>query len=822
MNFTIVTQVGAESRPLLVSSKVGDRFYNIKELLGTSTNLGGTNIYVDSAEGFDLPFLVSEDEDDTQDISKVYSILLDYKFDAPDSFLGEISSALDGFFTVSDLKSLERCFKEFDSYIGGNVIKIKIPVSWWLNIKRTSELVDSVNSSSSISQVYVEGENKTLHMKDATDEFFIRIPSYDELGIQMSGLPSFRSIYDPYAGSYIEDPAEVKREEARTRSLYIPPLKRVDFKSHLRGNFRMEDVIGDPQNNTDELFENEVRYYNGLKSLMDYSIQRENPNHTLEDCIEAHIPSIIVKDYITNVALMGVFQNWFHTGFVPTSLDQELTTGYDEDSDDASDESGDLMSNRKFIIGAESLDDFCDAAGVVENLITKLTYLDVYASIKMAIMLNRFGSRKPTRIPLGNNSYLDMNTFKIVTGSGNYSATEVQEDEDGNNLTPIGLINMTDALTCAKYIKANKITCPAISMPVGLICRRSYKGVNDYHTVLLSFIDLFKLYQEGNPNCKVVGITFKDNNLEFDQEVFKDISNGSFELKSLCSLVNTDPTQSYQYLCYSDFQDAFFEKDWFDRKISVLSLINEYYSLSDLDQLDMYSYDSPEELDYRVKETLLPPKGVISRNMVRSLLPVFIKASCLYEEDTMKGVEKTSIETFTYFKKAMEYLAFTGGDNSVSSSDSNMATINSFGSRLNKEDGYDMNSKTIINTNLEGGVFYKIFIEKDFFNKVKEKFPGIQALDVHTNKAHPDKEFIVVGHLSKGESDYTLINPNKVDFKASGAISGLTLGVVFSNTMKKIARDKDAIYKYSDVDSVIYYANLLNAFTVAAFSNLGW
>lgn len=822
MNFTIITQVGAESRPLLVASKIGDRFYNIKELLGTSTNLGGTNVYVDSADGFDLPFLVSEDEDDTQDISKVYSILVDYKYDAPDSFLAEISSALEGFFTVEDLKSLERCFKEFDSYMSGNVIKIKIPVSWWLNIKRTSELVDSVNSSSDISQVYVEGENKTLYMKEATDEFFIRIPSYDELGIQMSGLPSFRTIYDPYAGSYIDDPAEVRREEARTHSLYVPPLKRLDFKSYLAGNYKMEDVIGNPSNNTDQLFDNEIRYYNGLKSLMDYAIQRENPNNTLEDCIEAHIPSIIVKDYITNVALMGIYQNWFHTGFVPTSLDQEITTGYDEDFDDTTNDSGDVFSNRKFIAGAESLPDFCDAASVIENLINKLTYTDVYASIKIAIMLNRFGSRKPTRIPLGNNSYLDMNIFKIVTGSGNYSATEVEVDEKGNNLTPIGLINMTDALTCSKYIKVNNVTCPSISMPVGLICRRYYKGVDEFHTILISFIDLYKLYEEGNPNCKVNGITFENKNLEFDKDVFEDISHETFELKSLCSLVNTDPTQSYQYLCYSDFQDAFFEKDWFDRKLSVLSLINEYFSLGDLDQLDMYSYDNPEELEYRIKETLLPPKGVISRNIVRYLVPIFLKASSLYEEDTLHGKELTSIDTFNYFKKAMEYLDYVGSFGKGKTLNSDMVTMNSFGSKITKEDEYDMNSKSIINTDLEGKVFYKIFIEKDFFNKAKEKFPGIQALDVHTSKAHPDKEFIIVGYLAKGESDYTLINPSKNDVKASGAISGLTLGVVFSNTMKKIAKDKDLIYKYSDVDAVIYYANLLNSFTVAAFSNLGW
>ncbi|MGL4949813.1 MAG: hypothetical protein ACRC5M_05480, partial [Anaeroplasmataceae bacterium] len=320
------------------------------------------------------------------------------------------------------------------------------------------------------------------------------------------------------------------------------------------------------------------------------------------------------------------------------------------------------------------------------------------------------------------------------------------------------------------------------------------------------------------------------------------LDNNKISLKDVVANVSSCADNSTMYHTYSSFQDAFFAKDCFNKDTSILNLLDKYYSMSDLNNLDLYSYHSITELDEHISLYSMPPRIFIESNIMKYVIPVINKVNSSSEESVMKGFDITPSDVINLFNTSMISLDFIGEFGQgvslkVEEKKSQMEPVNSFTQQtttttttntVDREVSSQSTSEMLILNDMTGYKFYKIFIPKSRVSAVKEKYNLLQELDIivhnitQPNETLSTVENVVVGYMAiKDKQDpCILINPKENITNFSGILPASKLGVVFSNTIKLLSKDKAPKYRYTDAEAAVYYANFMNAYISIALENM--
>lgn len=814
MNFTINTELGQKPRTLVVATEVDNRIYNIKEILGSAhlTN----NIFLSSDDGVKFPFLICEEPQYNKDITSLYKLAEKMEFKLEGDMRTTIINKLSQIFTAEQVDALFVACKEFKSYLDGDRVQIKMEPTWFTNYELTAQLVDECNNSGKAKNIYIEGENKTLFREEPEDEFFLRVPSYEELAIDYVAPPNFATIEKPYP---------------------IAELASIDYRKYLPADYPIEYVLGNAENNTLEIQPNEERYRNALRALMDYAIQKERPEVPLEQCIKDNIGSKIVIEYIKSIAQAGAGINWRHTGMVPLDVEVILCGGVSEydDSPSSDDETADMgveYGTGTFPMEVQNQPGWKNAMTYIEQVMDIIASKDLYGIIDFAIMMFRFGSQKPTRIPLGTGKWLDLNSMTIMGSSGNYSSTEIKEDAEGNNLIPIGSIVMQDYMSDNAYIEAKGIKSRNIALPVGILCKREYVNTEEYQRVCVSYIDLIKAYENNEPMCKIKGIRIVDGEIEMDDDVANTLNTSSVPLRDIINRVDGDTNGVFCFYHYQGFVDAFFAKQCFDKKLSVLKIWNENYSSQNLSQLDSFGYDTIEELDANTVAFQIPPRECIQLNMARYLIPILCKVNDMCEKAVMtNGVEPGVQQIIYMFKVVCDSMGFLGVFGQGATIDTpKIQTSNSFNNIVESSKPVEVKEEKpvvggadlFINSNIDGYNISKIYLTEEIYNAVKAECDAdgtkLNVLDVvvKESKVNPgvSQKMYVIGYVAVHPTDKKapkiLLSPDKAYPGASRVMNTLTLVRAFSADIRKVLLGGTPPYLFDSSESGVYYCKVLD------------
>lgn len=815
MNYLVNTTLGQKERTLVLGIKNGNKMFNIMEILGSNIT---NSVLLDVDEGIDFPFLIPKDKNNSGenlDITALYKIFSNAKFDVKEDVMKALCQKLSSLFSEEDVRGLLKLSKDFYEYITADSIKtvIKFPSSYYAKYDEVKAMVDKINSSGEAKPIYIEGENKTLFMTTPESELFIRVPSYEELTIGETNFPNPKDIFYPYP----KDKMKV--------------LTGLNYKRGISKETPIEYVIGNIENNEMDIQDNERRYYNALVALMDYGIEKERPNVSLEECKKNKIGSQVVRDYLIDLILLGAYMNWLHTGGVPINLASMLCEGDDdEDSEDFEVDTNTDSSEGKRTFYSEVAYGgvFKDYQAYLEDKMANSVFVeDPYALIDIAIRMLRWGDRKPSRIKLPDNTWLDLNSFTLVESSGNFSNSEIYIDDEGNNLFPIGVITMTDYMSSRDYIARNHIKTPSIDMPVGILCLRKFCGTDETQIIAMSFIDVIKAYENNETSCKIKGMRLVNNQFEFTEQFEESLKNQDLPIKEIVSTIKSDTKNKFKYYQYSGFVEAYFEMECFDKNTSILSIINEYYSLSDLVVLSMCAYETTQELKDIIVSTSKPPREVINANIARYMIPLFCLASSKYEDKVNNGVEVPNCNVISLFKEAMDENGFIGTFNNemVPTAVSNpkqelvetkpeSAKSNAFSKEENTAP-INGNSVNLINSNpIEGMTVARIYLRADVFNMIKEKFEGISELERLTvNRPTGAEERVVVGYCTLNEKNQpsVLLNARNVRNDSTKTVNALQLNKLLSKITKQILFNKVIDTTFEDVETGAYYVQLISS-----------
>lgn len=797
INFTLKTTLGGNEDiigKIVIGTENGGKYSDVFELLSSSSLTN--SILLDSAEGVDFPFLVCDRND--IDVTSIYKLFQRFDFNTDNDMIRKMSDKLipiqNGMFTLEVLISLQKVCGAFSRYLEGERVKIKIPMNWYNNALRTSTLVKKINDSGRASTMYIEGENKTILRKQEDDELFIMVPDYITLKIQNINVQP-HSIARPYFyGKFGED-----------RDLEVS-MKSHRFREYLKDPINLEDIIGDPKNNDLDILPSEERYRKSLIELMNNGIAKEYPDKTLEECVKNNVGSKTILTYIRGLIMSAAIMNWSHSGMLP--IGKDIDPDDDDDDSNSSAKSGDeIVSNNSFErIG----DTVTDGEYIINRLVDTEFSKDIYSVIDLLIRMLRFGKNKPTRIKLtdsadGTKRYIDLTTLKYYSNSGNFSAVDILEDEDGFNLFPLYSIKLNSYIKDNAYIKKNNIKQSSLDLNVGVVCERLFKGDSFRQKIVMSYIDLIKAYESGEKYCKIKGFSLEDGKIKIDENVMRTLESRTMSTHEAIDNVLSTENGEYQFYCYSGFKDSFMVKSCFDTKLNCLRTINETLESSDLSILYACSYDSIEELDDKCRNYALPPRVCISNNIARFLIPIVCQVAYLQEVSSMNGVNSSVEDTIYTFARVMKESGFIGTFGMEEKAE--IAKSESFVTKESKSESSFL--ENVIVEVPKDYKFAKLVLEKEMILKIQPKFPDLKILEVDSNTGES-----VVGLLAFSPTDK---KAPKIFVNPSESISGVTAKLNFKTAcpglmgiLAKSIKGESPSNKFDSEDSGVYYCRLGN------------
>lgn len=791
-----MSSVGGEQLPVIVGSHVDGSWYDCVQILSQDLT---DDMNLDSVEGCEMPLLVPEDpkSKSTLDITNLFKIMSKSNLNCSDTLLAKLAEQLKGLFSVEDLKQVQNLFTVYKDYLNGESPKINVSRTKYVfeHKERTLELVNQINSSDNAKELIVEGENKTVEMTDENDEFFITVPSYYELSISECPLPP--NVYDPYRGNSI---------------LQTPSYKKsgVDVKI----------VEGDSANNDLEIQPNEKRYYNALFSLMKQGLSKEFPDKDPDECLEENIGSQVVKDYLTNIALYGLFMNWRHTGCVPVNLNEELcdVSDLDVENEDDDNTENDGTGKRAFYDEPKSV--FTDYSELIRDLCNSIFNANPKLLIEFAIKMNRFGSKKPTRLKLPNGKYLDLNSHRIMNGSGNYSQSEEVVDEEGNNAELVAVVNFNSYMSDKEYMRKHNIVNKTIDMPVGLCCRKYYNS-GESKLIFTSFIDVIQSYKDGSNRLKIKGIKYDPNKDVFTSDDDSLLSNPKFSLGEAIESVAGGGSSFYNY---DGFVEAFMDKSVYDPRLSILKIMKDYYSSDNLSVLETFKYDSLEELDELIKVLRLPPRGIIEKNIATYVLTILDGANNKYVNEYDPNVNFGIEDFINYFNYSMEYIDFSGkfGNEDFLNKKPNVQTSNAFGKaeQSDEEEDEDM-SKKLISTDTTDMMFAEVVLTKDDYEVLKDKVKIENLGEKNTSINKVSTPVVLIGYIAlkldpetrKPKGDKVFMNTSFKPEKHNAVLDARKLTPALVDNVTAMMNGKEPSYKYESQEACNYFCGIIAALT---------
>ncbi|MNN12679.1 hypothetical protein D3C81_1256790 [compost metagenome] len=298
-----------------------------------------------------------------------------------------------------------------------------------------------------------------------------------------------------------------------------------------------------------------------------------------------------------------------------------------------------------------------------------------------------------------------------------------------------------------------------------------------------------------------------------------------YNLKDLVAAVNNNDDNTIVYYCYDDFKDAFMEMECFDRKTSSLSIINNYMSKSDLGELDIYMYETKQELEALCLQYRTIPRTCIEANIARSLIPMICDVFTIITNNTLDSKHMDINDYISYFENIMQKNGYTGNYSQTSSKANSLQESIAF-SQTPKEVKETKITQTksyaseLIDTDITDMIISKLYVNTKYYDQLKVVMPGINNYGMVKSSIKATNETItgiVVGYIAlrKDGSKYVFLTPNGINTDAKNSMNISKVATAYSADLIKIIEGGNVKFKFDNIESCVYYSNILkNLFNI--------
>lgn len=801
-------------------------FYGYNELLKNKEIVSRfPNLLLTSSGDLAVPYLVDET---ATSFAQMFDIFLSLKEQINDTVLSQIKGTLDSQINlpIETYKKLFECTIALVQYLGGHVItEIDFPVDRYVNFGSTKKLVDKMNASAGVSFSRVKGNNNTLFMKTPEDELYVTVPTADSLSYYPPSnfIPALSSIFVPYKD---------------------PKLKSTDYKRYLDASgTRIEEVEGSNDNITSDLYENEKRFYNALCDLHKTLLSIEYPDKSIEHCEEFKVSSPLFRNYITEFVIKALAYHWNHNGYLPVALEQDNDDIYSDDYQGEDTGSSETATSNKLFAAIRS--DLSDGESIIASVIAKEFTKDIFYPINLLIQCLRFGDRKPSKLKLfGEREFFNLKTFTYTTSSGSYSSYEIKQTPSGCNLTVHALIQANSRIFDGRFISNNSIVKPIIDVPVGMICKKEFKGTDEIQYVIVSFVDFISNYGKDS-FLTIEGVTVENGSIKFTESFPKSIFNLEDYILLNEALLRFNGSSDGFFLSYvpSNVKETYMDFNCFNNKLCSLALFNALIEKSDLITQEIYNCVSAEELNLKCTDYRMPPANLLNVTLGLNYCKLLAKVNDGFAMLEETRLDLNLVDVLSIYTEFMNEQEFYGDvffmptlTSNTQNTTQNLSSSNVFGNESNP------NGNTIVKESVPSQVVEKpvvaqsvvnesvvisenplssLFEDKDFdkainiimthaeIQKVNEALEASKS-KVRVKNLGNYKTNVVVGYLGISEDKtFYFLEPNGTQETTQQSYSLVKFKSNMIGLLRILVNGKKCKVKFKNEEVFNYYASIV-------------
>lgn len=792
-----------------------------------------------TSSNLDMPYLICGD---ARNISRIFE-LLDVEEEPSEEDFKAVKEFIDPVvvYSLEDYKNFYKGLMELEKYFTESKVDINFPSKHFENFVQTKNLVDKVKANSKTLRI---NGNKTLFRENENSELFVMVPSPDSLAMTetiTSFIPNMKNVFVPF----------------KDKELY-----KYDYKSHLNlAGLTEEQVLGDPNNNNNDIYPEEQRYYDALKELHDVLMKRAHPNNTLEDCVEYHQFSSLFETYISYMLTEVLRYHRNHSGFI------SLNSYSDEDEsdlDDGDDRDSNADSLSVDLFYANNKKGNFDGEEVINSLVRDEIKKDVYAPIRLLIQALRFGSKLPSKLELSDGRFFDLKSFSYSNSSGSFANYEVEKTSLGNNYRVIGTVVANNKILDTSYCQSVGYLKPKLEGVIGLVLQKNFKNSNDSQLVLISLIDLVG-FVGLDESLTIDGISRVNNEIKVDSSIIdSSIVDNSMTLSDVLEKLNYPSFVSYinPYV-----KGDYLECGCFNKTMSTLSLLQS--TLRDnhnLKQLNMFIVVNKDDLQDKVKSYRLPAKFFLDATLSYYMLDATLKCEKVLYEISLTDFDLELPKIISVYSEILRELDYPlgvysgeyGSSKSVTNATPNNATnatpnstlsnsnvfgnansqqvasqsvnqqvasqtatnnqptsqtvsqpSNSVNSSANNSasvvNGYDTN---LLYKNINLDTLVPVVLDNELLNKVELSYKA-DGKPCPVKVIVSNSTYSVVGFLSHVDGGYVLINPRDCEYKTNKRFMLPKLKPQILTILTNIAFGEAPRLRFENKEAIKYYCDIL-------------
>ena len=627
----------------------------------------------------------------------------DSNYEAVLAKLGDTWVAKTGM-SVPLLKEVRKAVNELISYHNAEVsFVIDYSKESLKNPVKDSQIILEINAKNGLPYL-LNPKNRNTFMSSPEDMVFLKLPSYERVISDTTPLAvNFKEFFNPY-------------KENKYFSY--------EYKEYLLPGDNIRDIIGYPENNNLDIQDNELDFFNSMKSLIDYATQKYYSGVSVADCKKYGHCDPKVTEYLINLAVIVGAWNWSHTGKYPIIIQ---TDDFNEDGSQVDDVSSESMSSKNYnrqFLGEH--DHFLDAEVMLTGFIKKaIDAGNIYAPAEAVIKLLRWGNRKPTMLKLGGyDKYLDLDSFLITDSSGTF-ADKIPIKQDGATYSPLAFIMANGKFKDLDFLRSTNRKNAQLDVPVGALLIRYFED-NAQQYVAMSLPDFIE-HLKNNPG-DIQGCSYNPNkepHIQLEPDIFKGTS---YSLDDTVSLISKCQNGTKIYYTSEDFENFFLEFNALNSTVSELSILASALTSKELQRnLDNRCFTNLEELisNYCFESNIeISPKilqggvkilkgstgvkPILEANVAKRIVPIVLDVAeaRLEHRKNKPGVELLPadwINMYLYFmqKAGIKSLCSVLNENTTIASTANaIAKLDAFGASVNEGDEDDLNFKAVTVTGI--------------------------------------------------------------------------------------------------------------------------
>lgn len=645
-----------------------------KALLGKKTAISlikeyGDNVAVRAIDGFVYPVVPSVGTmGGVLDVTPLYNLMrsngptLRDESQQP-ALIDKLKDKFVGL-TLENFQVFIKAYDAWNSYLKGELkLVIEAPETAMEDLEVTRSIVRRHNDKLGPQFEYIKPEtNKTHHMVDEFDDFYIALPSYSRMRSEdfpiQSFIPDLHSeVYNPYPHPlyntpYYKDYFTVS--DATRRGMMEVMIEHFNLTKEQKTNVPRLDVKrveGDPANNDLPIQANEELFYNALREYIRYDITQISPNGDVDQLYKDRVCSPRVFDFLNMLVTRFFSHNWFHNKTIPIKYLN------DPEDDDAETSSSDGEEDNKLFWASED-------AQIIDGIILLNSYLDEAAKqigldayVEAIIKLARWGTVKPTVLSItGYNRYLDLNEMREQSTSGNISNMQ-PELIDGYEME-LDTVILADKYRDIDYIQSIGVESQRIEIPIGISARRYY-GAGIVQMVYLSMLEVRDHYIKHPDSLFIKGLELVNGEIKLMTAL--DVQESAITLRLVQEKVSTNPDRRHVF--YESEVAKRLTLEFSVREMSQLCVFHK--TLNSDKQMSSFAerlaFDSKEELFKKMEVNPMPKELFLNVNVAAQIMPVLLKANERFE---FSGADLTNsnqyIDTaFRCYDEAAKSLKFT-------------------------------------------------------------------------------------------------------------------------------------------------------------------